>query len=382
MKLIQAREIAEEASKAKADFLSNMSHELRTPLNGIIGSVHIMLMEKHLEEQQQNFNNLKNLSEHMMGLVNDILDFSKIESGKLELNVHQVNLGELTEKIHGYFHNPFHKKNLYYKINIDDQLKSTWVSTDELRLQQILGNLVNNALKFTHKGGVALNVKMLERDETTVKVRFAVKDTGIGIAAEKLQSIFEGFNQADNATTRKYGGTGLGLSISGSLAKLFNSEIKVASKQGSGSEFSFEISFPLQRKAEPVYNNRQNVLSLKDKKVLLAEDNPINMKVAKRMLQGWGLQVEEAGNGKIAVDKCSLQKFDILLIDLSMPEMDGKAAISAINKMPNRAPSLAFTAALYENMRDDLISHGFSDYVMKPFKPEELFDKIQEAIAN
>jgi signal transduction histidine kinase/CheY-like chemotaxis protein len=373
--LIAAKELAEEASKAKAIFLSNMSHELRTPLNGIVGTANLLNVDEP-KEVKQHVIVLKNLSEHMMGLVNNVLDYSKIESGKLTLYNIVFNINELVQKLFSTFDYQFKAKGVQYKIDMDPSLKEINVFSDDLRLQQILNNLISNALKFTHEGEVVLNTTLVKKDTEYATILFNVVDNGIGIDEKQLESIFESFNQGDSATTRRYGGTGLGLSISSNLVKLFDSKLHLSSKIGKGSNFYFTIKFPLYKSDAILSTHKTDTTELKDIKILIAEDNPINMMVAKKILQKWGAIVEEAANGQIAVEKCKVQQFDVVLIDLEMPEMDGKTAVKAINQLPIKMPAIAFTAAMYENMEADLLSSGFVDYVLKPFQPDTLYQKI------
>lgn len=379
--LKKAKEKAEEGSKAKATFLSNMSHELRTPLNGIIGITGILQSEKHLPEQQAHLDVLKNLSDHMLGLVNNILDYSKIESGKVELNNNQFNINQLVQKTEIFFKNSFIERGVAYKTVIDNHLLDKDVYFDELRLQQVLNNLISNALKFTHKGQVTVTARLVKTTDNMITVFFSVYDTGIGMAAEVQQKIFESFSQGDTATTRKYGGTGLGLSISSSLVKLMGGELNVNSEPEKGSEFYFQVDIPLY-KEQALPEHKKHVLSddlLKGLRILLAEDNRINMVVAKRTLQRWGMEITEAENGKIALDICKREDFDILLLDLEMPEMDGKTALKEIRKLNKNLTAIAFTAAVYEDMEQDLKRAGFADYMLKPFKPEELYNKLAVA---
>jgi signal transduction histidine kinase/ActR/RegA family two-component response regulator len=381
--LMAAKEAAEAGSKAKATFLSNMSHELRTPLNGIIGTTHLMQSETYLPEQEQQFVVLKNLSEHMLGLVNDILDFSKIESGKFELHPHRFNINQLIKKLDITFQHLFDDKDIHYKIDPDARMDSFDVYADELRIQQVMNNLISNALKFTPPGGtVTVNATMVEKLEKEVKVFFSVADTGIGIEMEKLQSIFESFSQGDTATTRKYGGTGLGLSISKSIIGYMGGTIYLNSESGKGSNFYFMITLP-QYNHQDKENGEKKIISmdnLKNVKVLIAEDNPVNMVIAKRILQKWGVQVHEAVNGKLALEMAEKENYDLILVDLEMPEMDGKTAVQKINLLKKDIPTLAFTASFYENMKQDLLQTGFTDYILKPFKPEELYRKIIAAL--
>lgn len=376
--LKRARDAAEAASREKAIFLSNMSHELRTPLNGIIGTTHILKSEEHLQSQQPHLTILNSLSEHMTGLVNNVLDYSKIESGKLDLHYHRFSINELMKKLDITFRNSFTEKDISYKLDVDERLQQVEVYGDELRLQQILNNLISNALKFTANGSVTANATLIKKNNDSVHIFFAVTDTGIGIDLNLQEKIFESFSQGDSATTRKYGGTGLGLSIANNLVKLFNGTLNVKSEKDKGSQFYFDISFPIYKNQDDKEHTNPVISAnlLKQVKVLLAEDNPVNMMVAKKILEKWEVEVTEATNGKIALEKCMVQHFDLLLIDLEMPEMDGRTAIKEIKKLKKNIPSIAFTAAVYENMKQDLLLQGFDDYLLKPFKPEDMYQKI------
>jgi signal transduction histidine kinase/CheY-like chemotaxis protein len=379
--LIESKELAEAAAKAKTVFLSNMSHELRTPLNGIVGTANI-LDARDTENVQHHVQVMKNLAEHMMGLVNNVLDFSKIDSGKLELHNASINVSKQMAKMHDLFYYQCNEKNITYIEKIDEKLSDVIVYSDDLRLQQIFNNLLSNAIKFTEKGAVVLHTTLIERNDDFVNILFKVVDNGIGIETEKLNSIFESFNQGDSATTRKYGGTGLGLSIASNLVKLFGSELYVTSTLDKGSSFFFTIKFPLYKKENSTNNFEEIGNKLMNKRILVAEDNPINMLVAKKILQKWGVIVEEATNGIFALEKCKVHQFDLLLLDLEMPEMDGKTALKEIRQLPIITPAMAFTAAMYENMEADLLQSGFVTHALKPFKPEYLYKKIVSVLES
>lgn len=380
--LLTAKMKAEEASKTKAVFLSNMSHELRTPLNGIIGTTHILREEMHLPAQKDSLRILSNLSEHMLGLVNDILDYNKIESGMLELSPHVFNVKKFMRKLYDTFSSLFEDKGLDFRLDVDKNLASVDVFADDLRLLQVLNNLVSNSLKFTHSGGVVISCSVVSQTERNVTLLFSVSDTGIGIDSDAFETIFESFSQGDTATTRKYGGTGLGLSISSNLVKAMQSKLYVNSKKGAGSNFYFQLEMPLYKeessgKLADIKLQEDYLMNLK---VLVAEDNPINMIVARKILEKKGVLVTEAVNGKIAVEKMTGADFDIALLDLEMPVMDGKTALHEMKKIKQDLPVLAFTAAVYENMKQELMDHGFEDCIYKPFKSEDLYKKIIEVV--
>lgn len=377
LRLQKALVDVEEAANVKTVFLRNMSHELRTPLNGITGTTHILLSDTFLPAQQTSFHNLKHLSEHMTALVNDILDFSKIDAGSLELYAHRFNLKELFDKIAAIFSNSFSDNGVSFKLDMDERLGSFDLFADEMRLQQILYNLISNAAKFTEKGSVTLRASIVSQTESWANLYISVADTGIGIEPEKTTEIFKSFRQGDAATTRKYGGTGLGLSISNDLVKLFGGSLQVTSVPGKGSTFFMNISmekYQQQHDKAPSQNQTSN--NLAHLKVLLAEDNPINMLVATKTLERVGVDITPAENGLIAVEKFKNGSFQMVLIDLEMPEMDGRAAFTEIKKINPQVPIIAFTAAFYENMQEELLNFGFSDCILKPFKPEDLYQKM------
>jgi signal transduction histidine kinase/CheY-like chemotaxis protein len=381
MELLQAKNTAEQASNAKASFLSNMSHELRTPLNGIIGTAHILQTEKKPEEVQKHIEVLRYLAEHMTGLVNDILDYSKLESGKLEIHNTRFNLIELFHKITLIFKNATNDKELAFNTDIDPQFAEFDVLGDEMKVMQVLNNFLSNATKFTAEGFINAYASVITKKDNSVKIVMGVKDTGIGISKEHVEKIFESFTQVDGETTRKYGGTGLGLTISKSMIELMNGTMYLDSEPGKGSNFYFTIELPVLKKEYLTstgkdYTQAPLTRKMKDFKILLAEDNPINMVVARKIMQKWGVQITEALNGADAVAKFKTGNFDLVLLDLEMPEMDGRQAAKLITNENPDMKVIAFTAAFYENIREDLAHYGFTDYMPKPFKPEDLYEKI------
>lgn len=374
-----AKKNAEDLAFSKSQFLSHMSHELRTPLNGIIGSTNLLLQDKFLPEQIDHLSILKYSSEHMLSLINDILDLSKLEADRIQLEKVEVDIPELINKISSPFFPQCQKKGVAFEIAIDKKLKTS-VLGDPTRLNQVLTNLLSNAFKFTSIGTIKLEVKASSIKSDYNTIEFSISDTGIGIPKDKINHIFEQFSQADVKTTRKYGGTGLGLTISRKLVELMGGELKVESKYNQGSRFYFEVTMPVhysQKKLKVIED--ANIFvdhKLNGIKVLIAEDNPINMKIASSFLDKWGVVYEKASNGLEAVSLFEKNDFDLVLMDLEMPEMDGYGALNAIREKNTNIPAIAFTAAVFDNMKESLISKGFNDYIQKPFRPQDLQSKL------
>jgi len=377
-----AKEKAEQAVFARTRFVSNMSHELRTPLNGIIGAANLIMQNSFRPEEKQYFDVLKYSSEHMLNLINQVLDFSKIEAGKMDLEKTNFDLHKLIDNIHSLFKGQFEEKNLNLEVTFDEQLSNRTFIGDPTRLSQVLTNLISNAHKFTTSGKVTLSVMQVTRNSHACTIRFFVQDSGIGIPPEKQVHIFDSFTQVESATTRKFGGTGLGLTISSKIVELCGGKLEVDSKPGQGSCFYFTIQLGMHNE-QKTYVNEDKVKelpSLKGIRILLAEDNPINMMIAKAVLDKWEIKITEAVNGKEALDKYNDEDYDLLLLDLEMPEMDGFELLDNIRKRNTNIPAIAFTAALFENMQAHLINKGFTDYVQKPFRPEDLHAKILQYV--
>lgn len=375
--LMKAKELAESAVKVKSRFLSNMSHELRTPLNGIIGATNLLLQEEPLPAQRPFLDTLKYSSEHMMLLINDILDYNKIEAGKLELAESPLNLKTFVDRVAAQFSGQLAAKKLHFHFDAGDPLNRE-VLTDETRLNQILGNLLSNAIKFTERGTITFAARVITESPQRLTVQFIVRDTGIGIPSHKHREIFESFTQADADTTRKYGGTGLGLAITRNLIRKFNSTLYLDSEPGQGSTFHFSLELRVNNVRNFFINENKSkgLQPLTGVRILLAEDNPVNMAVALKFLEKWEVRATAASNGAVAITRFQEAAFDLLLIDLEMPETDGAGVVQAVRKVDPHVPVIAFTAAVYDHMETDLLQKGFNDFIRKPFRPEELHQKI------
>lgn len=382
--LIEEKQRAEEAGKAKASFLSTMSHEIRTPLNGISGIAHILMEEEHLPHQAEYIRTLKFSANHLMAIVNDILDFSKIEAGGISIEHIPFDLEELLSEIKNANLVRAQDKQIKLKLKRDDELPK-YVTGDPIRLSQILNNLVNNAVKFTDCGEVVMEVQVEKQSDTHVQVRFSVTDTGIGIPKEKQENLFEQFCQIDSSITRRYGGTGLGLAITKRLLELQGSAIHLKSEVGAGSEFSFVLSFEIPERVQLSARKTNNLTdehhSFEGATILLAEDNEANTLIAKKFLKNWGARIVHVTNGKDAVKQVQQRTFDLVLMDLQMPIMDGYEATALIRQAgysPFELPVIALTASAIHAEREQALAVGMNDLITKPFSPIELHTKLKK----
>jgi signal transduction histidine kinase len=377
IEITRARDRAEKAAAAKTRFMSNMSHELRTPLNAIIGTTHLLQQEQERLQDSEHFSILLDSSKHMLQLVNEVLDFNKLDEGKLELILSPFDLSETMRQAADTFTTTIQQKNIRLFLDIDTVPKDKKLVGDEMRLKQVVLNLLSNAVKFTETGSVTLRVHINHLTDTVANIYFGVIDTGIGIPAEKMHLIFESFTQADAETTRKYGGSGLGLSICKELVRKMGGQLQLNSQLGKGSTFYFNLTLAVQQQAVVTpAENPGGIRKLHGVRILLVEDNPVNMKIARRFLHSWGCQISIAENGRVAWEIFQQNSFDLLLIDLEMPLMDGKTLLSHIRQVNKDIPAIAFTAAVYDNMYDDLQKHGFTGFLHKPFHPEEMHRNI------
>ncbi|MGV3639705.1 MAG: ATP-binding protein, partial [Adhaeribacter sp.] len=310
------------AAESKSSFLSTMSHELRTPLNAVIGITELMLTEAHSKEQEENLNILKFSANNLHSLINDILDFNKLGSGKLNLESIPVNLETLLNDLSRAMQFQAVQKGIRFQLEIDEAMGNRWVITDPTRITQIVYNLAGNAIKFTPEGSVTLGLKVLHAGDKTLTLEIFISDTGIGISEEQQEAIFEPFIQASSSTTRNFGGTDLGLAIVKRLLLLFNSSIKIASTPGIGSTFSFELVLPLVNPPQVISVPVQEVdYDLGGLKILVAEDNPMNRVLLVKIFSKWNVEAVYVFNGLEAVEELGRQDFDVILMDLHMPEM-------------------------------------------------------------
>ena len=377
LELIASKEEALQLSRAKDMFISVMSHEIRTPLNAVIGMSHLLLEDNPREVQKENLSILKFSAENLLTLINDVLDFAKIDSGNIQLEKVKVDLREL---VHGVITSLQFKtgNKIYLKESIAESIPE-FVLGDRTRLVQILLNLAGNAVKFTEQGGVTIELKVIEQNDSDVRIRFAVTDTGIGIAEDKINTIFESFKQAELDTTRKYGGTGLGLAITKRLVELHDSRINVDSTLGKGSTFWFAITF---KKAEnSSVSNHKNVELGLNINVLVVDDNQINRLLINKVLKKWGATADFAENGSEAIQKIEGNKnYEVVLMDIHMPVMGGLEAAKALRSKPDpycqKVPIIALTASMLTNQMNQINEAGMNDYVLKPFDPKNLYEKL------
>jgi len=384
--LIEAKEKESMANKAKDEFLTTMSHEIRTPLNAVIGISHLLLLENPKKEQLENLSTLKHSSEHLLCLVNDILDFNKIASGQLELEERDFSLKHLLNGLQSIFHNTAKEKDLRLLIKTDTALPKMFVG-DSTRLSQILTNLVSNAIKFTEEGKVTVDIEALEIQHDYCVLEFIISDTGIGIPEDKRDKIFLSFAQANSDTTRKYGGTGLGLAICKRLLEIMDSDLKLDSEVGKGSVFSFKLK--LQKSILTDYQKDLYVFdskniheqeNLKGTRILVAEDNKVNIMVIKKFLSKWQVDFDIAENGLIAFNMAMENTYDMILMDLQMPVMNGFEASRAIREssspLNNVMPIYALSASTGLDIKNKLGEYGIDGLICKPFNPNDLFKKL------
>jgi signal transduction histidine kinase len=380
-KLIEAKELAEQGKRIKENFLANMSHEIRTPINGIIGIANLLNKTALTDEQHKMVELLEISSESLLGVINDILDLSKIESGKFRITRAETDVIKQCQSVINILTIRAKEKDLALKMEIDENVPQ-YILADSLRLNQILMNLIGNAIKFTEKGSVTLKVKVIDRKGNNRKICFSVIDTGIGIAKQNISKIFETFEQADEQTTIKFGGTGLGLAIVKNLAELKGGGLEVISEENKGSTFNFSNWYEIVEGKERL--NKEEVfkfLPFENASVLVAEDNMINQFLITKILKDWNITIKVANNGQEAIDLLKENNYDLILMDTFMPVMNGLDAIKQIRKgyAPGKEniPIITFSAAVMEEDRKTAIGAGADDMISKPFEMETLYKKIK-----
>jgi len=373
----QATLKAEEAVKSKQQFLSNMSHEIRTPMNAIIGFTKVILKTDLTAKQKEYLTAIKISGDSLIVLINDILDLAKVDSGKMSFEKTPFKLHLSIKAMLHLFETKIQEKNLILITNYDHEIPDV-VEGDPVRLHQIILNLVSNAVKFTNKGTITVNVNLVRQNDKTVTIKFAIEDTGIGIEKNKIADVFENFQQATSETSRLFGGTGLGLAIVKQLVEAQNGKIKVQSRINRGSTFSFLLDFQ-KTNAEAVLEPEileQNT-DVKNTKILVAEDMELNQLLMKTLLDDFGFECEIASNGKIAIEKLKEKKYDIVLMDLQMPEMNGFEATRHIRKiMKLDIPIIALTADVTTIDVEKCKEVGMNDYISKPVDERLLYSKL------
>ena len=375
-KIYSKREYALEASEAKSKFLSTMSHEIRTPLNAVIGLSHILNDNNPREDQKENIEALNYSGKLLLNLLNNVLDFSKMQSTDIHLDKIPTNIEAAVKQLKKIHQPSCDRKNIKLDVKIDSNLPLVLI--DVVRFNQVLNNLLSNAIKFTHQGKVSLIIKRKKSIVNEIILHVEVRDTGIGIPKIKQTSIWEAFTQASSSTTRIYGGTGLGLPIVKSIVNAMDSKIKILSKVGKGSRFIFDLKLDSAEETDIVTSNDKKEFDFEGKKVLLVDDNLINVMVGKQILEKAKLSVAVANDGLQAVNQMKENHFDIVLMDIQMPIMNGYTATEEIRKFNSTTPILALSAAVFMEIKDKVRNCGMNGYVFKPFNPEDLLKEIEK----
>ena len=389
---IKAKQGTESEKKVKAsatvkeNFLANMSHEIRTPLNAVLGFTNILRSTKLDEEQKEYVEVIQTSGDNLLSIVNDILDLSKIEAGMLRIEETPFKIRDIMSTVEAMLRPKAEEKGLQLIVNVDSDIPEC-VSGDAVRLTQILANLVTNAIKFTEDGGVYLRATPIKKDGDVVTIEFLVRDTGIGIPDEKQAHIFDRFEQAEASTTRRFGGTGLGLSIVKNLVELQKGTITLFSQHSVGSAFTIELPYKISNEyvaKTDIKKTSLNLMNMKtESKILIAEDNPMNQRLIKHLMKNWNFNFDLVFNGAQAIEALKKQTYDLVLMDIQMPEMDGYTATGHIrSELRSRIPIIAMTAHAMTGEKDKCIKAGMNDYVSKPINEEMLFDMIQKYLVK
>ena len=379
------RKLAETAT-TKTNFLSTMSHELRTPLNSVIGIASLLIQDNKDSKQKEQLDALKFSAESLLALINNILDINKLEAGKFELESIPFSLATLLNSISKGVAIKAEEKNISFTLKVDQGLNKVLVIGDPTRLSQILYNLVGNALKFTEKGGVTMDILVLHKIGDRYTIRFKVSDTGIGISKEQQRLVFEPFAQASVNTTRKFGGTGLGLSIVKQLVEMQGSHIQLESTPGTGSCFFFDLEFEtsIHVHANLPKNGEKSESDISSLRILLAEDNMMNVYFMKQLFKRWNIIADIAENGEKVLEHLSEKNFDVILMDMHMPVMDGAEATRIIRQLPDKEKAsthiIALTASVSDSVQNKVKECGMDNYLHKPFQLDELREKLEQRL--
>jgi len=385
--LKKAKNIAEEAAKAKSDFLANMSHEIRTPMNAIMGMTYLIQKTELNLKQKDYIDKIQISSQHLLAIINDILDFSKIEAGKCEIEEIDFELNQVLDNLLTFIGQKCSSKGLKLIFDLDPELPNS-LRGDPLRIGQVLINYADNAVKFTDKGQITVRIRKEKEFKNKCILKFEVEDTGIGMTEEQKTKIFKPFQQADTSTTRKYGGTGLGLVISKQLVTLMDGEVGVETQIGKGSIFWFTAKLSINSLTEkahiPFTMTEKCLVPICGKHILLVEDNDLNQQLVVELLEDEGISIDIAENGEVAVRKVSEVHYDIVLMDMQMPVMDGITATKKIRKNPKykSLPIIAMTANVMAGDREKCMQAGMNDYIAKPIDPEQLFSILLKWIPS
>ena len=380
--LAKAKSIAEAAAKAKELFLANMSHEIRTPLNVIIGMIRQLTKESLTADQHFYINQSASSAKHLLTILNNVLDVAKIESGDMEILENGFSPSALLYNVHSIMYSQAIEKNLKFKLNASPDLKPVLIG-DDTRLRQVFINLVGNSIKFTQAGSIMLNAEVVSETDTHQTILFEVVDTGIGMSEEFITRIFDKFSQEQNESNRRYEGTGLGMTISNDLIRLMGGNLKVDSIKSVGTTFKFELNFRIGKPEQLVSNNQQIQQNIfKSCKALLVEDNEMNRFIAIQSLDFLGFETTEAENGKIAIELASKNSYDIILMDIQMPVMDGVEATEYIREQLNlKTPIIALTANAFKHDIELYLNKGMNDFITKPYDEQDFFRKIDHVLS-